>query len=264
MDHKLTILGCGSSGGVPRVGNNWGLCDPENPRNRRRRCSILVERTGKGGTTRVLVDTSPDLREQLLAAECGALDGVLFSHEHADHVHGIDDLRPIALMNGRRVQVWADEPTANMMLLRFGYCFHTPPDSLYPPILDLHSMHAEDNVEISGEGGIITALPFYLSHGQIEALGFRFGDVAYTPDLSGVPDGSLQYLEGVDCWIIDALRRNPHPSHLSLDEALEWIARLKPKKAIITNMHVDLDYETLCKELPENVTPAYDGMVIEF
>lgn len=262
MGSTLTILGCGSSGGVPRVGNNWGLCDPENPKNRRQRCSVLVEREGKAGKTSVLIDTSPDLREQLISAKCHALDGVLYTHDHADHTHGIDDLRPLVIMSGERVHVWAEERTASMLLNRFGYCFHTPPGSQYPPTLELHDLDPIGVTTIDGDGGAISARAFELIHGGITALGFRIGDVAYTPDVSDVPDEALEALAGLDCWIVDALRRTPHPSHFGLPETLEWIARIKPKRAVITNMHVDMDYETLCNELPDGVVPAYDGMRI--
>ncbi|MGE0213090.1 MAG: MBL fold metallo-hydrolase [Parvibaculaceae bacterium] len=263
MSFSLTILGCGSSAGVPRIGNHWGACDPENPRNRRRRCSVLLERTSAEGATRVLIDTSPDLRDQLLDAGVGTLDGVLFSHEHADHTHGIDELRAIAINMRRLVQVWADQRTEAMLMTRFGYCFRQPEGSDYPPILLLHPMQSMRTVGIGGAGGEIAATPFDLRHGLIEALGFRIGGVAYTPDLNGIPDRSRQFLEGLDLWIVDALRPSPHPSHFSLEDALGWIERLKPRRAILTNMHIDMDYETLRRSLPENVAPAYDGMTID-
>jgi len=260
----ITILGCGSSGGVPRIGGQWGACDPENPRNNRQRCSILVRRQQSpgGGTTTVLVDTSPDLRAQLLGAGVGTLDGVLFTHEHADHTHGIDDLRVIAIRTRSRVPVHFDADTGKLIATRFAYCFQTPPGSAYPPILEPNLITPEKPVTIDGEGGRLAAMPFTLTHGDINALGFRFGDIAYTPDLSDIPPAAMRYLEGLDVWIIDALRRTPHPSHFSLDEALSWIARFKPKRAILTNMHIDLDYETLIAELPDTVEPAFDGLVI--
>ncbi|MGI9372751.1 MAG: MBL fold metallo-hydrolase [Hyphomicrobiales bacterium] len=263
MSVKLTILGCGSSGGVPRVGNDWGLCDPNNPKNRRRRCSILLERTSGNGTTSALVDTSPDLREQLISAEVQYLDGVIYTHDHADHMHGIDDLRPLAIRNRERVKVWADARTTKLMLKRFDYCFATPTGSQYPPILEHNALSAYEPLTIDGAGGDITVQPFELIHGEIMALGLRINDVAYTPDVSNIPKESMPYLEDLDCWIIDALRRTPHPSHFSLDDALEWIERMKPRNAVITNMHVDMDYDTLCNELPEGVAPAFDGMVIK-
>ena len=260
MSTVLTILGCGSSGGVPRIGNQWGQCDPANPKNRRRRCSVLVTKTGPAGQTRVLIDTSPDLRDQMLNNSIDDIDAVLMTHEHADHTHGIDDLRAFYLLQRRRVPVWADEPTGHMLTTRFSYCFYTAPGSDYPPIIDLNRLNAGTPVTISGAGGDIESLPFRVHHGNIDALGFRIGATAYTPDLNGVPDESLGALANLDLWIVDALRRNRHPSHWSLEETLHWIARLKPKRAVITNMHIDLDFDTLRRELPAGIEPAYDGL----
>ena len=260
MSTVLTILGCGSSGGVPRIGNQWGQCDPANPKNRRRRCSVLVTKTGAAGQTRLLIDTSPDLRDQMLGNGIADIDAVLMTHEHADHTHGIDDLRAFYLLQRRRVAVWADEPTGHMLTTRFSYCFYTAPGSDYPPIIDLHRLNAGTPVTIGGAGGDIESLPFRVHHGNIDALGFRIGAAAYTPDLNGVPAESLGALANLDLWIVDALRRNRHPSHWSLAETLQWIARLKPKRAIITNMHIDLDFDTLRRELPAGVEPAYDGL----
>jgi phosphoribosyl 1,2-cyclic phosphate phosphodiesterase len=260
---KFTILGCGSSGGVPRPALGWGVCDPNNPRNRRRRTSLLVERRNGAGISRVLVDTSPDLREQLLEADVDWLDGVLYTHEHADHTHGIDDLRALFIKRRRRVDVYLDEPTAKVMHARFGYCFVSPPGSEYPPIVTEHRLAAGEAVTINGEGGAITALPILQEHGDIPSLGFRFGALAYSCDLSGMPDASAAALAGVEVWIIDALRYRPHPSHLSVDEALTWIERIKPARAILTNLHSDLDYDELKTKLPAHVEPAFDGLTVE-
>ena len=261
---RFTVLGCGSSPGVPRIGGDWGVCDPENPKNRRRRCSLLAQRiAGPGRFTNVLVDTSPDLREQALSAGIGSLDGVLYTHPHADHIHGIDDLRGFVMNMQRRVNLYADRPTSERLRAGFGYCFETPPGSEYPPIARMHSIEAGTPVTIEGQGGALTALPVSQIHGRITSLAFRFGGLAYSPDASGFDAEAERLLANLDVWIVDALRPKPHPSHLSLSEALEWIARIKPKRAVLTHMHVDLDYETLRRELPENVEPAYDGMVIE-
>jgi phosphoribosyl 1,2-cyclic phosphate phosphodiesterase len=259
---RLTILGCGSSAGVPRAGQGWGACDPANPRNRRRRCSALVERVGSGVTT-VLVDTGPDLREQLIDSEVRRLDGVLMSHSHADHTHGIDDLRPIFLMARRQIDVHMDEPTALIVRSGFSYIFQTPDGSSYPPIATDLRLTAGSPCRIDGPGGTIEAVPFDLNHGEINALGFRFGSLAYTPDVKRIPEASRPYLEGLEVWIIDALRYRPHPSHFSLDEALGEIEAMRPRRAILTNLHTDLDYETLRKRLPPHVIPAYDGMRVE-
>lgn len=263
MSMVFTILGCGSSAGVPRVGQGWGDCDSDNPKNRRRRCSLLVERIGPKGRTTVLVDTSPDLREQLLDANVTKLDGVLFTHEHADHTHGIDDLRPLALVQRKRIEVYCDAHTAKMMHVRFGYCFETPEGSQYPPILKEHRIVAGEPVIIEGEGGSIEALPFLQRHGDIDALGFRFGNLAYSCDVNGFPPEGLAALNGLDVWILDALRYKPHPSHLSVEEALGWIERIRPRRAILTNMHTDVDFETLRRALPAGIEPAYDRLKIE-
>ncbi len=247
---------------MPRPGTGWGACDPANPKNRRRRCSLLVERTGPDGVTRVLVDTGPDLREQLIDADVNALDAVLYTHEHADHTHGIDDLRGIFLRARRRLDVYANDATARMLMTRFAYCFVQPPGSEYPPILNMHGLHAGQPLTIDGKGGPITALPFVQEHGDIQSLGFRFGAVAYSSDLNDMPDASTEALAGLDLWIVDALRYHPHPSHFSVADALAWIERLKPARAILTNMHADLDYAALRVSLPAGVEPAHDGMRI--
>jgi phosphoribosyl 1,2-cyclic phosphate phosphodiesterase len=265
MSLAVTILGCGFSGGVPRPGSGWGACDPKDSKNRRRRCSILVDRQGgDGGLTRVLVDTSPDLREQLLDAEVNSLDGVLFTHEHADHIHGIDDLRALFIRHRRRIDCYMDEPTWRVLLYRFGYCFATPPGSSYPPFLNEHRIAPGTPVTIAGSGGAVTAMPILQYHGDIVSLGFRFGAMAYSPDLVDLPDESVEALAGIDLWIVDALWYRPHQSHFHLDLTLEWIDRIKPKRAILTDMHSDLDFEELRKKLPPCVEPGYDGMRVEF
>ena len=263
MTLRFTILGCGSSTGVPRVGGEWGKCDPNNPKNRRRRCALLVEKRPAGKTTTVLVDTGPDLREQLLFAGTRTLDGVLYTHDHADHTHGIDDLRMLSYGMKRRIDVWFDQPTRQSLTSRFAYCFTTPPGGSYPPILTAHDARHGETIEVHGPAGTIKALPVRQIHGDIESFGFRFGDVAYSPDISSLPEDSAPLLEGLDLWIVDALRATPHPSHFSVGQALEWIARLKPKRALLTHLHIDLDYEALRRVLPEGVEPAWDGMVVE-
>ncbi len=261
MTKTFTILGCGSSMGVPRVALGWGMCDPNNPKNRRRRCSLLVERANTQGLrTRVLVDCSPDLRIQLLDAEVDWLDGVLITHEHADHTHGVDDLRPLYVHKRRRVEVYLDEATSRAMHARFGYCFMTPPGSESPPIVTERRLVARQPVTIEGQAGSIEVLPVLQDHGDIPSLGFRFGNVAYSADIKCLPPESIAALAGLDVWIVDALRKSPHPSHFNLDEALEWINRIKPKRAILTNLHTDMDYAELCAQLPAGVEPAYDRM----
>lgn len=264
----VTILGCGSSGGVPRIGGpdgkgEWGACDPANPKNRRRRCSILVQRHGAQGVTTLLIDTSPDMREQLLGAHAAWLDGVIITHDHADQLHGIDDLRTVVHAMRRRVDLYSDRTTLEVVEQRFGYCFSTPPSSFYPPILNRHAL-AEPLAEfvIEGAGGAIPVLPFWQEHGSIRSLGLRFGPIAYSSDVNGLPEDAFTALEGVAWWIVDALRYAPHPTHANVATALAWIAHVKPAHAVLTNLHFDLDYETLRRELPEGIEPAYDGMVV--
>ena len=254
----FTILGCGSSGGVPRLGGLWGVCDPENPRNRRSRCSMLVERVDAHGTTRVLIDTSPDMRQQLLDAGVGDLDAVIYTHGHADHVHGIDDLRMIVFNKRSRLPVWADGPTQERLYASFGYAFVQPEGSPYPPILDMHTIKGD--VVIDGAGGAITFSPVKVGHGSIDALGFRIKSLVYLPDVIEIYDKAWTALKNLDIWILDALRRTPHPTHAHLDLALQWIEQAAPKQAVLTNMHIDLDYQTVLDETADNVAPAYDGM----
>lgn len=257
---RATILGCGSSGGVPRLGGHWGACDPDEPRNIRRRCSLLLERISDKGRTQVLIDTSPDMRAQLLDAGIGRLDAVVFTHSHADHVHGIDDLRQLVFNTRERLAVWADGPTQEALYSRFGYAFTQPEGSPYPPILNMHTI--DGALTIEGAGGPLTLHPMRLNHGSIDALGFRIGGLAYTPDVVRIYPESWPLLQGLDIWIVDALRRTPHPTHAHLDMTLDWIAQAKPKQAVLTNMHVDLDFATVTAETPENVIPAHDGMVL--
>jgi phosphoribosyl 1,2-cyclic phosphate phosphodiesterase len=263
MTLTLTILGCGSSAGVPRPALGWGRCDPNNPKNRRRRCSLLIERSSPHGITRVLIDTAPDLRDQLIDAGVDHLDAVFLTHEHADQTHGIDDLRSVVLHQRRRIPVYLSQSTAKDVMHRFSYCFVQPPGSEYPPILTQHAIEAGQTQTIEGKGGAVTLTAFLVQHGNIPALGYRVGAAAYTPDLSDIPAASWPQLEGLDLWIVDGLRHAPHPSHFSVADALSWIERLKPRRGVITNMHADLDYEVLRQSLPGGVVPGHDGMRLE-
>jgi len=248
---KVTILGCGTSGGVPRIGPLWGRCNPDNPKNRRRRVSILVE----DRDTSLLVDTSPDLREQCLDAGINHLDGVLYTHDHADHTHGIDDLRGIAHAMGRKVDIFANAETLAVLRQRFGYVFESVAG--YPTIANAHEITGPFRV-----GGIDVS-PFTQIHGPITSLGFRFGPVAYSTDLNALPEEAFDTLQGVKVWIVDALRYDPHPTHAHLDLTLEWIERVRPEKAILTHMTWDMDYDEVKSRLPDHIVPAYDGMTIE-
>lgn len=258
---RVTLLGTGSSGGVPRIGGHWGDCDPTNPKNRRRRCSALVERIEGAAVTRVLIDTSPDLRDQLLDVGVGTLDGVVYTHAHADHVHGIDDIRMVVFNTRQRMPVWADGDTEQSLLARFAYAFVQPKGSHYPPICDLNLISGP--FEVPGPAGPIPFQPFKVGHGSIDALGFRIGNLAYLPDVAVMTDVAWAAVEGLEVWVLDALRRSPHPTHSHLAQSLDWIARAAPMRAVLTNMHIDLDYETLLGELPDRVEPGFDGMVIE-
>ena len=259
---KFTILGCGSSGGVPRLGGNWGACDPSEPKNARLRCALLVEQIQDGNVTRVLIDAGPDMRQQLLTAGVGDLDAVIFTHEHADHLHGLDDLRMIYINRRAVIPVYASPAAQEFILGRFGYAFETPEGSNYPPILEMNTI--DGPVKITGAGGDITFDPITVEHGSISSTCFRIGDLAYAPDISAIPDTATKAFSGLDCWILDALRYTPHPSHANVEQALAWIEEFKPKRAILTNMHIDLDYKTLDRETPDHVTPAYDMMTISY
>ncbi len=272
---RVTILGSGSSGGVPRPGGvdglgDWGVCDPKEPKNRRSRCSMLIERAHEthgfahDHVTSVIVDTAPDMRLQLMAAGCSRLDGVLYTHAHADQSNGIDDLRLYAIAMRSRIPVWIDDDTAGELIERFNYCFEKPENSSYPAILDRQVIPPiGSGFEVNGPAGIVPVMTFLQYHGRVNSLGFRFGDIAYSSDLVDLPEASFEALEGVKIWIVDALQMKPHGSHAHLDLTLEWIERVKPERAILTNLHISMDYQTLKNNLPMGVEPAYDGMRID-
>lgn len=252
---KLRILGCGTSSGVPRIGNDWGDCDPLNPRNRRSRASIIVE----SSTTRILVDTAPDLREQLLAADVADVDGVIWTHDHADHCHGIDDLRQLFHARGRPVTGYARAETLASLRSRFGYAFDGKDG--YPPTVT-GNLLADDWML-----GDIRVRVVDQPHGSITSAGLRFdgpdGSIAYSTDFSALTDEMATLFQGVDLWMVDALRHKPHPTHPHLAMTLEWIATLRPRHAVLTHMDQSMDYATLCAELPKGVEPGWDGMVLE-
>lgn len=260
---RFTILGCGSSPGVPRINGEWGACDPANPKNRRSRCSLLVEKIGAEGKTTVVVDTSPDFRQQMLSAGVTQLDAVLYTHPHADHIHGIDDLRQYALFQKKRMPVYGDAATLAHLKKSFNYCFEAAEGSMYQPICEAHEIDAGEMVTINGQGGSIAAMPIKQQHGSIHSLAFRFDDFAYSSDVSGLSDASAGMLKDLDVWIVDALQYRDHVSHFSVAQALDWIAHLAPKKAYLTHMHIPLDYETIKAETPDHVEPAFDGLVFE-
>jgi phosphoribosyl 1,2-cyclic phosphate phosphodiesterase len=266
MSLEATILGCGSSGGVPRVGGDWGVCDPEDPRNRRLRSSILVRyrAEGKSESTDVLVDTSPDLREQLLRANVGRVDALVFTHDHADQCHGIDDMRAVAYRMRTQIPTYMDAPTAEQLTTRFNYCFEMPEGRVHPPILKTMPLIEHGKAfSVDGPGGAVEILPIELSHGPTPSLGLVFnGALAYTPDVHDIAHESLNLIHGCDVWICDALRYHTHPTHAHADKSLSWQARTGVPKMVLTNLHIDMDYATLAEELPGSQEPAVDGMVI--
>ncbi len=259
---EVTILGSGSSGGVPRADGDWGVCDPAEPRNLRSRCSMLARLKGDLAETTVLIDTSPDLRLQTARAAVKRLDAVLYTHDHADQVNGIDDLRAFFLSSRRRTPCYMDGHTRANLMRRFGYIFEG--EGGYPAICDLVDLppYGED-FRIEGPSGAIPVATFDQDHGNIRSVGYRLGDIAYSSDVVGLPEESFEALAGVRVWILDALRYRPHPTHASVEQALAWVARVRPERAILTNLHIDLDYRELASQLPAGVEPAYDGMVIE-
>ena len=252
---KVTILGCGASWGVPAIGPDWGRCDPADPRNRRRRGSLLVETGGRA----ILIDTSPDLREQLLDAGISRLDAVLLTHAHADHLHGIDDLRMISQLAGHAIPFYASGPALAEAERRFGYAFRPvdPEKPVYRPAL------AAQEIDGPFTAVGIPVVPFTQSHGFSNTLGFRIGPVAYSTDVVDLDDDAFAALAGVELWVVDCLRREPHPTHANLAKALGWIERLKPRRAVLTHMDQSLDYRELSAELPDGVEPGRDGLVVE-
>lgn len=261
---RLTILGCGSSPGVPRITGDWGACDPANPRNRRLRASALIERIRPDGArTRVVIDTGPDFRQQMVENGVNSLDAVVYTHPHADHIHGIDDLRGYVLAQKKRMDIYADDATMQRLREGFFYCFETPAGSDYPPILNAHRIEHYRPFTIEGAGGSLTFLPLLQHHGLIHSLAFRVGPFAYCSDVNEFYPQTLPYLENLELLVIDALQYRSHPNHFSLGEALDWIERLRPERAVLTHMHIPLDYQTVQDETPAHVEPGYDGMVIE-
>jgi phosphoribosyl 1,2-cyclic phosphate phosphodiesterase len=252
---KVTMLGCGPSMGVPAIGNDWGDCDPRDPRNRRRRASVLIECRGKV----ILVDTSPDLRQQLLDARVVRLDALMMTHAHADHLHGIDDLRAVNRLMREPIELYADARTLSEIERRFGYVFDAPPDDgyFYKPALTRHA--------VSGPfvAAGLPVVPFVQDHGYSTTLGFRIGPFGYSTDVTELDEAAFAALAGIEFWIVDCLRYEPHPTHSHLAKTLQWIDRIKPCRAALTHMDRQFDYRTLAAELPAGVEPGRDGLVVE-
>ena len=255
---EITILGSGSSGGVPRGDGDWGACDPAEPKNRRSRCSALVRRRGPDGATTVLTDTSPDLREQMLRADVKSVDAVLYTHDHADQTHGIDDLRVFAIRSRQRIPAWMDLATRDALVPRFPYIFESQLG--YPAILALNGIPEHGAAwAVDGPGGPVPVVTFDQGHGPIRSVGYRMGPVAYSSDIDALDDAAFEALDGCSLWIVDALRWTRHPTHSHVDRTLEWIARSGVQRAVLTNLHIDLDYNALSALLPANVEVGFDG-----
>lgn len=262
-DLEVVILGSGSSGGVPRGDGDWGACDPSEPKNRRTRCSLLLRRHGPDGVTTALIDTSPDLREQALAARVQAIDGVLYTHDHADQTHGIDDLRVFAMRARQRIPAWMDDATRQALTTRFRYIF----DSVqgYPPLLEARPVPPHGEAwAVEGAGGPLPFVTFDQAHGPIRSVGYRIGPVVYSSDVSDLDEAAFEAIAGADLWIVDALRFTPHPTHSHLDKTLEWIARAQVRRAVLTNLHIDLDYKVLSGIVPDGVEVGWDGWTGRF
>jgi len=263
---RVVILGCGSSGGVPRVDGDWGACDPDNPKNRRSRCSLLVERAPDlkalhaGAVTRLLIDTSPDLRQQLLDNQVRQLDGVAYTHTHADQAHGIDDVRALVYRRRALLDAVMSAETFQRLQARFDYIFETPAGSGYPPLMQARCVEPGQTFDIQGAGGALSVSLFDVEHGSEPCSGIKIGPVVYTPDVNGLDDTARAAIQGAGLWVADALRETPHPSHAHLDQTLSWMSALKPGQGVLTNLHVDLDYQTLTNQLPDGVRAAYDRL----
>lgn len=258
MELEVVILGSGSSGGVPRGDGDWGACDPTEPRNRRTRCSALIRRYGPDGVTSVLIDTSPDLREQALAAGIRHVDGVLFTHDHADQTHGIDDLRVFAIRSRQRIPAWMDAATREALTHRFDYIFESKLG--YPAIVEARDVPPHGQPwSVEGAGGLVPVVTFDQAHGPIRSVGYRCGPVAYSSDVSDLDEAAIEAVRGCDLWIVDALRYTPHPTHAHLERTLDWIARSGVRRAVVTNLHIDMDYKTLSEIVPDNVEVGFDG-----
>ncbi|NVK17964.1 MAG: MBL fold metallo-hydrolase [Methylocystaceae bacterium] len=254
---KVTILGCGPSGGVPGIGNYWGKCDPDNPKNRRLRPSILIEDSDLS----LLVDTSPDVRQQLLNAEMTRLDAVLYTHGHADHLHGIDDLRSINRLQNAALPIYLNQETLDHISQRFGYVLEPLAegvDVFYKPVLIPNLVETGKPFEVAGQ----SVMPILQDHGYCETIGYRLGDFAYSTDVVSMTQESLDLLKGIKVWVIGTLVDFPHQTHADVDKALNWIKEVAPERAFLTHLGTGLDYQALTEKLPDHVRPCFDGLEI--
>ena len=262
---KVKILGCGCSTGVPRIDGYWGACNPDDPRNRRSRCSAwfgVYDGFDESRMTSVVVDTAPDFREQILRGKISKLDAILWTHDHADQTHGLDDMRAFTFAQGRPIDGYMDQTTFETLTERFGYVFNGKFG--YPAVCNPFVIPEHGSLwNIGGEGGDLPIVTFDQEHGPIRSVGYRFGDVAYSSDVSDIPEASFEALYGLKVWIVDALRYKPHPTHAHLERALSWVEKFKPERTILTNLHQDMDYETLKNQLPAHVEPAVDQLTLD-
>ncbi|MET1028058.1 MAG: MBL fold metallo-hydrolase [Dongiaceae bacterium] len=256
---KVTVLGCGGSGGVPMIGPNWGNCNPDNPKNRRRRVSVLVEHP----QAKILLDTSPDLRMQMLDAGINKIDAILYTHDHADHTQGIDDVRFLKPSSGSAIDVYAATETLTSLTQRFAYIFQQDTKGsghLYKPFLTPHQVDIPSRFRING----IEIDAFEQEHGfGTVTTGYRIGKMAYSTDAVNLPDYAFDLLQGLDLWIVDCLRFEPHGTHAHFDKAMNWIERIKPKHAVLTHLNHQVDYDVIRDRCPPGVEPGYDGLTIE-
>lgn len=259
---RVTLLGCGGSAGVPQIGGEdgcgaWGVCDPAEPRNRRSRTAAMVEDAGGG---RLLIDAGPDLRHQFLSCGIATIDAVAFTHAHADHVLGLDELRIVNRLTGVALPAFADAQTLALLRQRFDYAFLPPtPPGFFRPALYGRTVTPGETVEMAGMPVGI----FRQDHRVMETLGFRIGRFAYSTDVVAMPEDSLLALQGLDTWVVGCFQRRPHPVHAHVAQVVEWAARLKPRRTVLTHMGTDMDYAALCRDLPAGIAPAHDGMVLQ-
>ena len=262
---EVTILGSGSSTGVPRANGDWGAADPANPKNRRSRCSLMVRRPDEGPTdtwTGLVIDTSPEFRLQTSGAGLRRLDAVLLTHDHADQTHGLDDIRTFAMIQRARIPTHMDEATHESLMRRFGYVFRgeggylaIADDKRIPP----HGLPWH----VDGPSGSIPVVTFDQDHGGVRSVGYRLGNMAYSSDVVDLPQSAFDALRDLDVWIVDCLRWTPHPTHAHVEKTLSWISQVKPKRAILTDLHIDIDFDDLTSKIPPGVEVAFDGLRFE-
>jgi len=266
--YSARLLGTGSSGGVPRVDGDWGACDPTEPKNRRLRCSLLVETAPSlnalyaGQATRLVIDTSPDFRQQMLEAGSPQLHALIYTHTHADQAHGIDDVRALVYQRREKLDTFMSPETSRDLQTRFDYIFQTPEHSSYPPLLNAHIIKPDEDISCTGPGGELNARLFDVEHGSMPCSGVQIGPFIYTPDVKGLDASAKAIISNHPIWIVDALRQTPHPSHAHLAMTLDWISALRPHHSVLTNLHIDMDYRTLCETLPKGVRAGFDGLTL--